>query len=62
MYIRIFHPSLRNINEHQQIHQRKMNEKEAICFNLAFILGYFLTFLATFMFTVLQHSTNRPVL
>lgn len=51
-----------SMNTSRFIIQRKMNEKEAICFNLAFILGYFLTFLATFMFTVLQHSTNRPVL
>lgn len=51
-----------SMNTSRFIIQRKMNEKEAICFNLAFILGYFLTFLATFMFAVLQHSTNRPVL
>lgn len=50
------------MNTSRFIIQRKMNEKETICFNLAFILGYFLTFLATFMFAVLQHSTNRPVL
>lgn len=40
-----------SMNTSRFIIQRKMNEKEAICFNLAFILGYFLTFLATFMFT-----------
>lgn len=50
------------MNTSRFIIQRKMNEKEAICFNLAFIFGYFWTFLATFMFTVLQRSTNRPVL
>lgn len=39
-----------SMNTSRFIIQRKMNEKEAICFNLAFILEYFLTFLATFMF------------
>lgn len=47
-----------SMNTRRFIIQPKMNEKEVICFNLAFVLRYFLTFLATFMFTVFRRSAN----